>query len=673
LSDPLHAFAESRQRVADQLDRLAADLSGVPAEATCDRLRALSTRTRDGRFTVVLLGSFSSGKSSLVNALLGQPALPVKVNPCTAVLTEVVWGPTAEVQVHWRDGRPPERVSTEALLRSFQLESTFDDAGEERDGRFGEIERLVLHHPSPLLRDGVTLIDTPGLDDDDRRTARTLGVLPHADAVLIVLNATRFLTPLERHALEHHVGPLGLHNLFFPVTMADLLTALSDDPDRDKARLHEQSRALLGPLCRVHGQDRLDDRVTLLDTRAGLAAHWDNTTRSRRDPPDAARRQSSGLARFEASLHHFLVHERGRAQLQQVLDTVRAEHAGLYRRAAMDAATASTTVQTLRARQAELEPRFAELNVVAERVARLVEDFIGRQQALVWADLRDFLDQTEDALPDGLADAELGAIPSLRMLGPGGRERLAAHLRDHLDGWLNRRLDTWTLTLRGRLVRSLTGLREELQAEIDDFDHLVAQITTAFTGAELPRPDRLPDEPAPSSQERWLSLALGAALLSPGTMAAGWTDGFDAVTLGAAGRLGARIGVITLGTLLGPVGHAGLLLYAAADTALLVLTGDRQVDRLRTALGDQLAQHLAAHREPLRQQVEADVTRALAPLRTEVSEVARDRARDLRELVEHTIADRERTEADASARAAAWQQALARLDEAATAIGAELP
>ena len=280
----LHRFALRRQDAADRLDTLADVAAGVQAEpALVGHLRQAAARARAGRFVVLLIGNFSSGKSTLLNALLGQPVLPVKVNPCTAILTELVHGEEPSVEVLFRDDRPAETLTPEAFLERYQLRtSSEEEAGAEVSDRFGAIDRAVVRWPLPLLRDGVVLLDTPGLDDDDARTQRTLRSLPEADAVIFVLNATRFLTELERRTLRRELLPLGLENLFFPVTMVDLLDALSGDPARDLADIRAGAREALGPLCVVDGEDRLEQRFFLMNARGGLLARYDRESGSRR-------------------------------------------------------------------------------------------------------------------------------------------------------------------------------------------------------------------------------------------------------------------------------------------------------------------------------------------------------------------------------------------------------
>jgi len=667
----LDDFVKKRERGADLLDQLAETVESFgidpPGEsATTDPagyLRGTAQRVREGRFVVLLLGCFSSGKSTLLNALLGEPVLPVKVNPCTAILTELVYAEQPSVTVHHRGGTS-EELSMEAFLDFYQLRTmSEDDAGAEVSDRFGDIDRAVVGYPLPLLRNGVVLLDTPGLDDDPVRTARTLSSLPDADAVIVVLSANRFLTELERRTLRRELLPLGLTNLFFPTTMVDLLAHLSDDPDAALADLRSKAHEALGPLCRVGDDDRFDERFFEIDARTALRARWDGRAGARRQPEDAEALERSGLDDFEEALERFLVDERGHAQLAHLHATAVRIGDEVRKVAELDRATASQSVEALRQRQVELEPRFSELEVIARRVARTVDGFIDRQKALVWQDLREFMARTEAELPYAVAEFDLGGLAGLDLVTERGRARVEAKIRTQLDAWHEERIVEWQRSLRPRIEGSLNDLRKELTADAADFDALSDEIVTDFAGGAFHLPGAGDDDDERVDPvERWFSVAMGAVMLSPGAMAAGWSEGFDGALKGAASRLGVQLALITLGALLGPIGWAGLVLYIVSDAVWLVLTGGNQLKRLREQVAKRLKGQLVSQVDEAREEIEQRVAEGLAPVRDALVAAAESEASELHALLERTIAAREQAVRDAAARSEAWTEALERFE-----------
>ena len=668
MTTALDHFARHRQRGAELLDELAGVVEALGNEADrarSDQLRAVAGRAREGRFVVLLLGCFSSGKSTLLNALLGQAVLPVKVNPCTAILTEVIYGETPRVDVHYRDGRV-ETQEVDAFVDTFQLRtSSYAEAGTEATDRFGDIDRAVVRWPLPILRNGVVLLDTPGLDDDPIRTARTLSSLPDADAVIVVLSANRFLTDLERKTLRRNLLPLGLTNLFFPVTMVDLLDALSDDPERDLKDLTERAREILGPLCAVDGADQFDQRFFPLDARGALRA------RSRKRVAKKALK-ATGILHFEEALSRFLIHDRGRAQLAHLHSTAIRMREEVNRQAEVDKATASASVEELQSRAEGLGPQFDELRVIAKRVGRTADAFIQRQKALVWQDLRDFMAETEADLPEAVAAFDLGGLASLDLLTTRGRARVESQLRSELEIWLEDRVAQWQRSLRPQIERALWDLRTELAADAADFDAIASTIVTDFAGSAIQVPRVAGGTPDVDPVERWFSVAVGAVLLSPGAMAAGWTEGYEGAMKGAASRLGVRIALLTLGALLGPIGWVGLVIYLLSDAVLVALTGGGQLKRLREKVADKLQGQLVAQADAARPEIEQQVAEGLGPLREALLAAAEAEAAELQSLLDRTIAARAQAVRDATSRTQKWGAALAEFDRAITELDALL-
>ncbi len=651
-SDP--DLAERRAwatRAVEALTAAAARLDAldVGARDGAARLRQLATRTAADRFRVVFVGGFSTGKSTLLNALLEGPWLPARVSPTTAVPTEMHWGEAPRLTLVQRDGADVA-LPVEALRDTLALHAhDAREATAELSDRFDDAAYARLELPAPLLRDGVVLVDTPGLDDDPARTARTLAALPDADAAVVVLHATRFLTLGERALLEEQLAPLGLRQLFFVTTMVDLLARLSDDPQAEHAALDRRAQAALGPLV---APTPLSDRFFLVDSRGALEA-----ARAGEDPTP------TGIPALRARLIRYLADERGPARERALRDAVDAVARRLDADIALQVAAADAAPEALARRLAAVAPRFEELDRLARQVGATLDVFLAAQQDAAAADLARFLAELETGLPAALEAVDLGAVPSLSLLRPGGRETLAEALRAGLEAHVDAAARAWRLAARARLERSLTRLADELRPVAEDFDATVARILEAITGAPMPRPAAPADE-GPPALERWLSLAVGALLLSPGTVAAGLTDGWEGVARGAASRLGTRLALVTLGALSGPVGWAGLALMAAVDAVLVVTSGERHLDRLRSRLAARFHERVVEATPGLDAEVRRQVREALTPLREAVVAAARTEAATWRRTVDELGTQREDAAAAAqelSGRASEARQVLAML------------
>lgn len=118
------------------------------------RLEALVADLDASRHTVALLGRVSTGKSSLINTLIGREWLPVGVTPVTAIETRIVSAPRAAMTVEF-EAAPAQRLDP-AAVAGFVTER--GNPGNRRG-----VTRVTLELPVPQLGSGLMLIDTQGL------------------------------------------------------------------------------------------------------------------------------------------------------------------------------------------------------------------------------------------------------------------------------------------------------------------------------------------------------------------------------------------------------------------------------------------------------------------------------------------------------------------------------
>ncbi len=129
---------------------LAADI--VIGTALAPQVDAVRARL-DGALRIAIAGRVKAGKSTLLNALVGERLAPTNAGECTKVVTWYQYGTAYDVTAVGYDGR-----STSIAFRRVDGALNFDIEGL----RLEAIERLVVSWPSSALRD-ITLIDTPGL------------------------------------------------------------------------------------------------------------------------------------------------------------------------------------------------------------------------------------------------------------------------------------------------------------------------------------------------------------------------------------------------------------------------------------------------------------------------------------------------------------------------------
>lgn len=143
-------------------------------------MATLIERIEQRTLNIAVFGRVSSGKSSLLNALLGASVLPVGVTPITAVPTRIRFGDPASVRVVYRDKRD-ELIPIEQLA---DLASEVSNPGNRR-----RVALLQVRYPSPLLREGIEFVDTPGIGSLATAGAtETFAYLPRADLAILLID-----------------------------------------------------------------------------------------------------------------------------------------------------------------------------------------------------------------------------------------------------------------------------------------------------------------------------------------------------------------------------------------------------------------------------------------------------------------------------------------------------
>jgi hypothetical protein len=197
------------------LDRVAriAEEAGAPKMAI--EARALRAKAESGRFYVACVGQFKRGKSTLLDALIGEPLLPIGVLPVTSVPTVVCHGTERAARVRLRDGRW-KRID----LR--ELEEYVSEAeNPENVKQVSAVEALI---PNPLLADGMCLVDTPGIASVfDANSAATREFIPHIDAAIVVIGADPPISGEELNLVQRidREAP----DLIFALNKADRVSA----------------------------------------------------------------------------------------------------------------------------------------------------------------------------------------------------------------------------------------------------------------------------------------------------------------------------------------------------------------------------------------------------------------------------------------------------------------
>ena len=172
-------------------------------------------------FQIAVFGPFNYGKSTLLNALLGNRALPIDLVPTTGATIYVNYGEELRAKITLKDGTEVSEPGTDVLKRYAIL----DDARQMRD----DVAAVNVYCPHPFLKTGVALLDLPVTNDREEQDNLVRDKLLTADLVVQVLDARKLMTLGERENLRDWLSDRNINTVLFVANFLNLL-----EPDEQK-------------------------------------------------------------------------------------------------------------------------------------------------------------------------------------------------------------------------------------------------------------------------------------------------------------------------------------------------------------------------------------------------------------------------------------------------------
>jgi GTPase SAR1 family protein len=290
------------QQEIESISKVAQTLEASAASNLCSvALRELN----EEQFRIVVVGEFSRGKSTFINALLGARVLPAGIHPVTTILTRIRYEDSPGYALQYKNGET-EGITPEQffhIVAPAEPDPTDEQALTQRAialEEFQKIESAEIGYPAELCRSGVQIVDTPGTNDiNAAREQITYDFIPKADAILFMLSAMDAIGESEINFLRDRILKTDVQRIFFALNFADLLATESD---RERVLHYVQSQ-----LSSVVERPR----VFLLAAKEAL--------KLRRTKPEGSPQamERTGLPRLERELATFLVEDRTPIKLRK--------------------------------------------------------------------------------------------------------------------------------------------------------------------------------------------------------------------------------------------------------------------------------------------------------------------------------------------------------------------
>lgn len=480
----LDIVAQVRSDIAEYIAQIAKAIAQGEAEGdkgsgklVLDRdiqdLIKTSHELKQGVFRLMILGDMKRGKSTFLNALLGEKLLPSDVNPCTAIMTVLRYGDEKKVKIYFNNDRSPEEIDFETFKRRYTIDpSEAKRLEKEKRLAFPTIDYAVVEYPLPLLKRGIEIVDSPGLNDTEARNEISLNYINNCHAILFVLSATQPCTLVERRYLENYLKNRGL-TVFFLINAWDRIRDSLLDPDdvnsvkEAEERVRKVFQANLSDYCYVNSKNLYRERVFEISSLIALRRRLKNYYASL---------EKTGFTEFLASLDRFLIRESAVSQLQQAKTLTEQTYDRIKETIERRISLLDRNENELREKILAVEPEFTKL---ADLCYQFIEEIreIRNQKAKAIADSFQnyFLNLgntfKEDFLP---YQPDLGMLD---IVDTNKRQVFEAELKQAFEHYLNDRMANWSLELEKEMNDTFSKLAEKAESYGEDYRKVTEQIT----------------------------------------------------------------------------------------------------------------------------------------------------------------------------------------------------
>ena len=366
--EKLNRFRIQKERLGGMLSDASEVINDLNMSSASENLDKLSKKVNNDTFKIQVIGTFKNGKSTFINSLLGEAVLPAYALPCTAVINEVKYGENKEAILYFRNPLPenlPASISPKAFAHMqkhnmkdvppLRIEySELEDyvvipMGEDPKEMLLEspYEKVELFWPLEMLKEGVEIIDSPGLEEDDTRTRVTMDYLTKADAILFVLTADKLCSKAELDFIENNLHEFGFTDPFFIVNRFDLI------PDNQREGIMRFAKMKLSEFSTneifyVSAQQALDGEVQ------GNPALY----------------EKSQMGAFTKRLSEFLTKDKGKIKLSQPARELKRilNNEALYKVIPNQRAMLDSSLEEVKARYDAAKPRLEMLRTKKEQV-----------------------------------------------------------------------------------------------------------------------------------------------------------------------------------------------------------------------------------------------------------------------------------------------------------------
>lgn len=504
----------------------------LPSQTLTDAFRSLSADS----LNTLVMGRFSSGKSVFLDALLGDELLPTDVRPCTAVIGEIVYGDTWKFTLFPKDKNKDPFIIQRDELKDYIV------IPHEREVCENPYSKVIIEAPLSICRNGIRLIDSPGLDDPTSHDEVTRAYLPNADAIIYCMPCGQAYTNVDKNTIQE-LRNLGYTTIIFVLTFFDQLEMndmMYGTDDAQKCKTHYTE--LLAPLTDLGRQG-----IFFVNSRGALKGKMDN------NPVLFSR---SHFDELESSLEKILAEEKGKLKLTKVYFDTSSFNTRIERTLQRMTAVCKKRRQDLEEQVKNAEIPFAKAQERKDHIVRQIDIHTDSLIDVISSEAKLFYDKMVKKVPNWIerAESKVSFINVFKI-----RERAKEFTEDIVNSLkleMENEITRWgEECIEKKLQSSLERLAKTINQDISG---CVADLREVMTSLELDS-DVIANEQDASTLNRVLS---GGAAIFMGDLyglVAGGVGGYKMMIRTMACEIAAYV-VLYVVSLFTPVGLPAMII-----------------------------------------------------------------------------------------------------------------
>ena len=638
-------YINNKQIISNYFDQTIESIDFLNLSSIKERLLQNKIKLNSDTFKVLVIGSFKNGKSSFINALLGEEILPAYSTPCTAVINEIKYGEKPKAIMHFKSEvkdyedsyllKIPEYIRKHIESYSTEkippIEIPWDDLedyvvipveteNQERGIQESPYEKVELFYPLELLKNGIEIIDSPGINESETHTRIAQNYVRNADAVIFIFNALAPFTKAEQDFLEKEILNRGFNDIIYVVNRFDQLLN-----DEERAKVIDFANQKIVPLTSLKQKG-----LFYTSAQNGLEGKIEH---------NEEKYNSSGIKEFEIFLADFLINQKGILKLKQPVEELKKTISEqINNELSYQTQLIEVSVQDLIQKQNNIEPEITSLCLNKTDIENKLNNGIAEIKKSVLECVRDYYINIDSKLDSAINSYEASEKISLFQIKKQS-ELVGEDICKYLQGIIVNEQRIWAeKKFQPLLLELLSNWLKFVEKDLNDYYVKIDAIKISADNVKV-------SSPSIPLWQRALGVAAGAILGSWDIALLGGVGGLNIDLFKTIGFEIAATMALSLAGLLNPVTFLGVSIFAIVYNGLSV--GKRIEKQLKQNILQEVKAYIHEKEKSVTETLIQSCESEMVKIKSLIIDNMDDEIKILQDTLQNIIKEKEKGEQEA--------------------------